>query len=380
MQRKRPSVTYLICCLLVLLLVVSGKAQVRPVNPKATPETKNLYANLKRLSQKGVMFGHQDDLAYGVGWAYEPGSSDVKAVTGEYPAVFGWDLGELEMGKQANLDEVPFDKMKAMAQQAYTMGGLNTFSWHLHNPVEPAKTSWDKVDSTIKQLFSDKKAMKRYKSWLGTLATFMKSLKGPDGELIPVVFRPFHEHTGSWFWWGRDHCTPEEYIKLWRFTIDYLRKEEKVNNLLIAYSTDRFNSKEDYLERYPGDDYVDMVGFDIYHRPQPGVADSFVPDTRRMVETLREIGQEKNKVWALTETGLEMIPDENWWTETLLPIVKDSGLSYVLLWRNGRPDHYYAPYPGQKSASNFIELYRQPNILFLNDVAEEQLYKPLKSN
>jgi mannan endo-1,4-beta-mannosidase len=279
-----------------------------------------------------------------------------------------------------NLDEVPFDKMSAMAQQAYAMGGLNTFSWHLHNPVEPDKTSWDKVDSTIKQLFSDKKAMKRYKAWLGTLATFMKSLKGPDGELIPVVFRPFHEHTGSWFWWGRDHCTPEEYIKLWRFTIDYLRKEEKVNNLLIAYSTDRFTSKEDYLERYPGDDYVDIVGFDIYHRPQAGAADNFVPDTRRIVETLREIGQEKNKVWALTETGLEMIPDENWWTEILLPIVKDSGLSYVLLWRNGRPDHYYAPYPGQKSANNFIELYRQPDILFINDVAEEQLYKPLKSN
>ncbi|WP_187263498.1 glycoside hydrolase family 26 protein [Pontibacter beigongshangensis] len=373
-----PTIKTILSCFLILLLLHGACAQVKPVNPKATPETRNLCTNLHRLAKKGVMFGHQDDLAYGVGWAYEAGRSDVKAVTGEYPAVFGWDLGELEMGQQANLDGVPFDKMRAMAQQAYAMGGLNTFSWHLHNPLEPTKTSWDKEDTTIKQLFSDKKALARYKSWLATVATFMKSLKGPEGELIPVVFRPFHEHTGSWFWWGRDHCTPDEYIKLWRFTVDYLRKEANVNNLLIAYSTDRFNSKEDYLERYPGDDYVDLVGFDIYHRPRAGTADTFVPDTRRMVETLREIGQERNKVWAITETGLEMIPDENWWTDTLLPIVKDSGLSYVLLWRNGRPDHYYTPYPGQTSARNFMELYRQPDILFINEVAKEQIYKPLK--
>ncbi|MCC9137600.1 glycoside hydrolase family 26 protein [Pontibacter silvestris] len=359
----------------LLFVNVSCTQKGLPTNSTATQETKNLYSNLKNLSEKGVMFGHQDDLAYGVGWEYEEGRSDVKSVVGEYPAVVGWDLGSLELGKDKNLDGVPFDKMRSYAEQIYAQGGLNTFSWHLNNPVDPAKTSWDKEESTIRKLFADQEAMNRYKSWLGDVATFLKSLKGPDGEVIPVVFRPLHEHTGSWFWWGKDYSTPEEYIKMWRFTVDYLRQEEGVDNILIAYSTDRFNSREDYLERYPGDKYVDIIGFDIYHRPQPGEEDNFVAEARGMVDILREIGQEKGKVWALTETGLETLPDADWWTNTLLPIIKDSGLSYVLVWRNGRPDHYYAPYPGQESAEDFKEFYNSPETLFGQDVANQRLYK-----
>ncbi|KAA3439809.1 glycoside hydrolase family 26 protein [Rufibacter hautae] len=374
----------LLAFLFLLTAQLTALGQALPINKKATQATKNLYANLKRLSQKGIMFGHQDALAYGIGWKYEPGRSDVKEVVGEYPAVVGWELGHLELGKPMNLDSVPFQKMREYAQEVYAQGGLNTFSWHLNNPVDPGKTSWDAADSTIQHLFQDKKAMKRYKSWLDGLAGYMKSLKGPNGELIPVVFRPLHEHTGSWFWWGRKHCSPEEYKQMWRFTVDYLRKK-KANNLLFAYSTDRFTSREDYLERYPGDDYVDIVGFDIYHRP-PANADAsqlaqsnqaFVKETRQMVETLRQIGQEKNKVWTLSETGLETLPVSDWWTNVLAPIVKDAGLSYVMVWRNARTDHYYAPYPGQKSAQDFKSFYQNPNVFFIKKVAQEQLYAPV---
>ncbi|WP_210488166.1 glycoside hydrolase family 26 protein [Rufibacter aurantiacus] len=370
--------------LLAFTFSASGQA-LSPINKKATKETKNLYANLKRLSQKGIMFGHQDALAYGMGWKYEPGRSDVKEVVGEYPAVVGWDLGHLELKHTVNLDSVPFDKIRQFAQEVYANGGLNTFSWHLNNPLDPTKTSWDLMDSTIQHLFKDKQALKRYKSWLDDLAGFMKSLKGPKGELIPVVFRPFHEHTGSWFWWGRKHCSPEEYKQMWRFTVDYLRRK-KANNLLFAYSTDRFTSREDYLERYPGDDYVDIVGFDIYHRPPADLNQlaqanqTFIKETRQMVETLRQIGQEKNKVWTLSETGLEKLPQADWWTNILTPIVKDAGLSYVMVWRNGRPDHYYAPYPGQKSETDFKAFYQNPNVFFIKKVAQERLYAPAAQN
>jgi mannan endo-1,4-beta-mannosidase len=376
-----------ICLLATLFLQVSCSQKLQisesgslPADPKATTETQNLYANLKRLSQKGIMFGHQDDLAYGMGWAYEEGRSDVKEVVGDYPAVVGWDLGHLELGRAVNLDSVPFDRMRNYARQLYAQGGLNTFSWHLNNPLDPTKTSWDKMDSTIQRMFSDPAALKRYDSWLNNLANFMTSLKGSQGELIPVIFRPLHEHTGSWFWWGRDHVSPEDYKKMWRYTVDYLRRKG-ANNLLIAYSTDRFISREDYMERYPGDDYVDIVGFDIYHRPQmdstltkPALGTAFIADARRMVETVREIGQERNKVWTLSETGLEMVKIDDWWTSTLLPVVQDAGLSYVLVWRNGRPDHYYAPYPGQKSAEDFKAFYHLEDVFFLKDVAAEKIY------
>ncbi|MFD2999581.1 glycoside hydrolase family 26 protein [Pontibacter toksunensis] len=353
---------------------------ILPVDPKATQETKNLYANMRRLSKEGIMFGHQDDLAYGIGWKYEDGRSDVKEVVGAYPAVVGWDLGHLELGIVTNLDSVPFDRMRAYAQQVYERGGLNTFSWHLNNPLDPSKTSWDKMDSTIQRLFNDPVALKRYDSWLDNVANFMTSLKGPKGELIPVVFRPLHEHTGSWFWWGRDHVSPEDYKKMWRYTIDYLRNKG-ANNLLIAYSTDRFISPEDYMECYPGDDYVDIVGFDLYHRPKidPAVASpapdtAFIKDARRMVETVGQIGQEKDKVWAFTETGHEKVPLTEWWTDTLLPVVENAGLSYVLVWLNGRLDHYYAPYPGHNSVENFREFYNRDNVFFMKEVDARNIY------
>lgn len=367
--------------LLFIYLAVCGLsfasvAQTMPIDPKATRETKNLYLNLQRLAKKGTMFGHQDDLAYGMGWKYQSGRSDVKEVVGDYPAVVGWDLGHLELKRPVNLDSVPFDAMKHFVRQVYEQGGLNTFSWHPNNPLDPAKDTWAHQDSTIRHVFADPKALKEYNKWLDELASFFKSLKGPKKEAIPVVFRPYHEHTGSWFWWGRGHSTPEEYKKLWRYTVDYLRKK-KVHNVLYVYSPDRFASREDYLERYPGDEYVDILGFDIYHRPNPADSvDNFVADTRRMVQILYEIGAEKQKVTALSETGLEQLSIPDWWTNTLLPIVQDMRLSYVLVWRNGRPDHYYAPYPGQGSAEDFVEFYQRPNILFEKEVAAENIYQP----
>lgn len=367
-------------CIAKLFLFNGLVAQSLPTDPKATEETRNLYANLQRLARQGVMFGHQDDLAYGIGWKYQQGRSDVKEVTGQYPAVVGWDLGHLELKSPMNLDSVPFDKMRQYMEQVYAQGGVNTVSWHLNNPLDPAKSSWDQQDSTIQHLFASKKAMRRYKSYLRKVARFMKSLEGPEGESVPVIFRPLHEHNGSWFWWGRVHSSPQEYKQLYRFTVEYLRDKKRVHNLLYAYSPDKFYSKEEFLERYPGDEYVDVLGFDIYHRPNPADSvDTFVEDTRRMVDMLREIGEERNKVYAITEGGLEQIPQQNWWTETLLPIVQDSGLSYVLVWRNGRPDHYYAPYPGQQSAEDFKAFSQKPNIIFGREVAAEKLYDPFVS-
>ena len=77
-------------------MLLASPAIGQTADKSATKETQNLLLNLKKLLPKGVMFGHQDDLAYGVGWKYVPGRSDVKDVTGEYPAVYGWDYSGLE--------------------------------------------------------------------------------------------------------------------------------------------------------------------------------------------------------------------------------------------------------------------------------------------
>ena len=169
-----------------------------PIDKDATKETISLYRNLKKLTNAGFMFGHQDDLAYGVGWKYEEGRSDIKDVTGEYPAVYGWELGHLEIDKPTNLDSVPFSTMQKLIKQGYERGGVITISWHLNNPLT-GKSAWDPEPGTVTAILPGGDKHDQYKNWLDKIAVFMNGLKGSRGEFIPVIFRPFHELNGSWF-------------------------------------------------------------------------------------------------------------------------------------------------------------------------------------
>src|SRR5690349_8116418 len=110
-----------------------------PADKNATKQTVALCNNLKKLAVKGYMFGHQDDLAYGVNWHYENGRSDVKEVAGDYPAVYGWELGNLEVNEEKNLDGVPFKKMRQFIKEGYERGGVITISWHARSPFGAPK-------------------------------------------------------------------------------------------------------------------------------------------------------------------------------------------------------------------------------------------------
>ena len=264
-MKKRACLSFYLLVNFLSSLTVSGQVATNdlPADKKATKETIALYHNLKKLLNEGIMFGHQDDLAYGVGWKYEPGRSDIKDVTGDYPAVYGFELGRLEIDQPVNLDSVPFDKMKSFIRDAYDRGGVITLSWHLNNPLT-GKTAWNPAPGTVASVLPGGEKNDLYKTWLDKVAAFMLDLKGKHGEFIPVIFRPFHELNGDWFWWGGKNCTPEELKQLYQFTESYLRDTKNVHNLLYAYNTDKFYSKEEYLKRYPGDEWVDVIGFDIY--------------------------------------------------------------------------------------------------------------------
>ncbi len=350
-----------------------------PVDMHATKETINLYNNLGKLADKGIMFGHQDALAYGVKWKYVPGKSDVKELVGDYPAVYGWELGNLEHDSLTNLDSVPFDKMKGFIREAYERGGVNTISWHNDNPVN-LESSWDTTHGGVASILPGGTRHEMYKTWLDRLAIFMLDLKGKNGELIPVLFRPYHELTGSWFWWGRNFCTPTEYKLLWRFTVDYLRNVKQVHNLLYVYNTSDFSSKDIFLERYPGDDVVDMISFDSYQHGNPLTDSSYYKKVNYCLTVLEEVAKEKNKLAAFAETGYEKTPYKNWWTETLGKLLAGRKISFVLVWRNAglMPNgnmHYYVPQKEDVSADDFKKFYKQENILFEKEVAKEKLYQ-----
>ncbi len=343
-------------------------------NIKTNAETRNLYKNMLSLPNGHFMFGHQDDLSYGIGWKYELGRSDVMECTGSYPAVFGWDIAGLEKNSPVNIDSVPFDYMKKVIIKAYHMGGVNTISWHMDNPATK-NSAWD-TTRAVYTILPGGIHHEWFKSQLDKVAHFINELKVGFivKKHIPILFRPFHEHTGKWFWWGKGNCTAEEYKALYTFTHDYLVKEKNLNNLLFTYSPDIFETKEQYLEFYPGDTYVDILGIDDYH--DVGLNGKIEDLTKRLV-LLGEIAKSKNKPYAITETGFESIPQTDWWTTKLLKAIMDNemsrGISYVLVWRNANSKHQYAPNKGHISEVDFVKFKNLPNVRFCGEL--KNMYK-----
>ncbi|MBQ9667647.1 MAG: beta-mannosidase [Prevotella sp.] len=345
-----------------------------------TVRTEALLSSLKQMAQDGqYMFGHQDDPVYGHEWVGDADRSDVKSVCGDYPAVMGFDLGHLELGDSANLDGVPFSRMRQEIISQFERGGVVTLSWHLNNPLSGG-TAWvadslkDIECHTVEAVLPGGEKHELFLSWIDRVAEFLNSLVTSDGTRVPVVFRPWHEHTGSWFWWGQDNCTTEQYVALWHLTEDRLR-EQGVVNALYAFSPNQMNNttKATLMERYPGDDLVDIIGYDQYCSAAEGDTVA-IADYAAKLDTylgyICEAAQEHGKVAALTETGFESLKTPDWWTRTLAPVLAKHAVSYVLVWRNAHniPTHFYAPFPGQQSADDFVVFYNDPRTLFARDL------------
>ncbi len=365
--------------IILLLAAMSFQSCTTLVNqctdPEASTETIKLFNNLMELSKNHILFGHQDDPAYGIGWAYEEGKSDCKLTTGSYPAVYGWELGGLELGNSSNLDDVPFDTMRKLIIESYLRGGVTTISWHEYSPLS-GKDSWadtkDTVNRTVETIIPGGSHHDVYKQHLDKVAEFLHSLETSDGTMVPVIFRPLHENMGSWFWWGEGHCSAEQYKTLFRFTVDYLKIERGVHHALYCYSPNGgFSSEEDYLQRYPGDEYVDILAFDEY-RIKSGEKSG--KSAIRSMEVLADMAAARNKLYAFSETGDYELKTENWFTAHLLPIInaneKTRGISYVLVWRNEerQVDHFFVPYEGHEQAADFKKFREHDLILFEDDL------------
>ena len=337
-------------------------------------QTAQLLTSLHKIAKSGkYMFGHQDDPVYGRGWKDDEDRSDVKSVTGEYPPVMGFDLGRIELGGKANLDGVPFDRMRKEIIRQYERGGMSTLSWHADNPLTGG-TAWvegkDKAEQekmTVASILEGGEQHQKFVMWLDHVADFLLSLKTEDGTPVPVLFRPWHEHTGSWFWWGQNICTREQYVALWRLTASRL-KQKGVDNVLYAYSSgiECGSSEEKYLERYPGDDIIDVLGFDSYCMAKPedkAALNRYTQSIGTLLTTVCSVAKKHGKVAALTETGYEGIPSDNWWTENLAPGIKGHSIAYVLVWRNAHdmPRHHYTPYPGHHGVKDFVKFYQSHN-------------------
>jgi|LSQX01.3.fsa_nt_gb mannan endo-1,4-beta-mannosidase len=329
----------------------------------------NVMKTLSEASRKGkFLFAHQDGLSYGKYWTVKDvlndpvNRSDVKDACGSFPAIAGFDLGGIELGDSANLDSVSFEFMRRAAKKHIERGGLVTISWHMRNPLTEG-TTWDvSSNRVVESVLEGGENHQKFMEWLGRGVEFLKSMEG-----IPIIFRPWHENTADWFWWGSPYCNPEQFRALWALTYEAFKE---VDNLIWAFSPTGKCGEEEYMKFYAGDDMVDIVGFDLYQSGfNPDSVEKYIELMQSALEMVSKIAKERGKLYCVAETGLEGVPDLQWWTGTLLKALEGYNPCYVLVWRNAweRPEHYYAPFKDSHDSEDFRSFIASGRVQMLDE-------------
>ena len=300
-----------------------------------TQRTENLLSNLKLLGDSAVyLFGHQDDTLYGIGWSFETidstasqQHSDIKSICNDYPALIGFDITGIEKGNRQTASGISLDRIRQEVVNAYNNNCIVTLSLTLPSDkgVEP-------------------------------LADFLNSLETPYGVRVPVLLR----------------LRGQQSKVLWQSLAEGLEDNNVTNALLVyAPAVDSLTTEAKYMEQYPGDDIIDIMGISLYcDAPQGDTIQvaNYASLLDKQLTMLASLGKQHDKPIALTETGYNGIKADNWWTQTLAPILQRHPLSYVLLWHNASPESYYVPYPGHHSTSDFVRFYNLPATLFRQDI------------
>ena len=328
-----------------------------------SPKLIELLELLKKFSDSDkIMIGQQNAGHIGITIENCDGTeSDCRNLCGKHPAVVGVDTLSF-LGYEGKMND-----LIKVVKNLHRQGCIITLSSHMPNfslggdefyDYSPNNTDGDCGRRIMKG--GDLNA--KYLRFLDMIADFANKCVDLEGDPIPIIFRPFHEDTGDWFWWGRKYLSDEDYISLFRYTIDYLLYERGVKNLAVAYSPNGFiESGEDYFARYPGDDFVDIMGLDLYHdHPHPG--DGFYKKLQNSLDIIAGCAKLHDKIVALTETGYRALetpegyfeglaPEGNtvtsWFTDMLSALQGSEGgrmCAYMLVWANFSDTQFWLPY------------------------------------
>ncbi|CAA9199229.1 Mannan endo-1,4-beta-mannosidase [Flavobacterium bizetiae] len=350
------------------------------VDANATKETVALFYNLKKLAKTKVAIGQQD--AFNSFYQDNGGDSDIKKNTGSDPAILGSDFMFITDKNNNNQPDNWFyqqeEKITIATKAAYAKGIINNFCWHLREPIK--EDSFYTVDMTADQKANAFKSIlpgganhEWYKKKLDKIASVLLNLKGSKGELIPIIFRPFHEFDGSWFWWGANFATAQEYKTAYQFTVDYLKNSKGVHNILYAFSPDNsYTTEANYLSRYPGDKYVDVLGMDNYgdfdNQGQSGANKA-----NSKLKIIADLAKAKVKIAALTETGYQVtnakMPITDWFSTYLYSALtsNDIEVSYAMLWNNTK-DAYFVPNGAVSNAADFKTFTTKSKMTLVNSL------------
>jgi len=228
------------------------EVEAKLCNPNATDEAKRLMSYLTDIYGEYFLSGQVcDDGPYGLEFQV------IKKVTGKMPAILGIDLMEYN---PVNVEHGSNPTMVKSVINHWNNGGIAEVHWHWNVAEKYVTGDWygsfytKNTNINLKKIMEGKDVV-AYNSLMADIDAIAKPLLELQEAGIPVLFRPLHEASGGWFWWGASG--PEAYKKLYTLLYDKLTNEYGLNNLIWVWNGQN-------ADWYPGDEYVDIVGEDIY--------------------------------------------------------------------------------------------------------------------
>ncbi len=331
-------------------------------DPNLNPQAKDLYSKLIESTQNGIAFGQQQPFGTGNNFPVpQELQQDFFKVTGDYPAIAGFDLELISLQPDSNnpmsfLDEY-INRFTTAVIEAHENGSIITMSWHHVHP-EGFNANFNGV---IAKFLEGGEFRENYINRLSRAARLFNKLVDSKGNPIPVLFRPWHEMNGDFFFWGEGFRTTKDFIQLWQDTVKILSEDFKVHNLIYVYAPNLVSNKSEYLKNYPGDQFVDMLGVDVYDFKNNNYINSVI----RNLQIVESIANEKNKLFALTETGLENVTETNWYTQRLYKAIRSSSITYTMVWRNDMTTFFHVPFLGHPAENDFNE-FLDKELIFLS--------------
>ena len=227
-----------------------------PANTNASPAARGVLKYIQDLqgrSEKHLLSGQFTDFGMNANINTKKVFDQIKQRTGRTPAILGVDYADWHNGSIAAAEP------NAAALEQWKHGGLVTISAHFFNPLRTNSAVSGLRDKGVDITALLDPASPAHAIWLRELDDIAAGLQQLRAAGVVVLWRPFHEMNGGWFWWGAKK--PATFIALWRQMFDYFTVQKKLDNLLWIYSANIGGRTADY---YPGDGYVDLVGVDAY--------------------------------------------------------------------------------------------------------------------
>jgi len=227
-----------------------------PVSTNPSPQLVNLYNYLKTNFNTKIVSGTMANYSTNITeatWVYNN--------TGKWPALTAFDFID---HTNPNQNWVNYTAPFTLGQDWWNNNGLVAFSWHWRDPLTKSgsfntfSTSYPNGTTFDVTKVSDPTSAE-YKAMIvdiDVIAGYLKQFKNAN---IPVIWRPLHEAEGGWFWWGAKGAEPCK--TLWKLLYDRLVNYHGLNNLIWVWTSSASTNAATW---YPGDDYVDVVGMDIY--------------------------------------------------------------------------------------------------------------------